>query len=50
MGEPVQITHGKGEWHVHNGDWSPDGRQVVYTRDTDSGNLYLLEGVFEKEN
>ena len=51
-GEPVQITDGKGGWHVHNGDWSPDGRQVVYTRDTDAGNMYLLEGAFgeEKEN
>jgi TolB protein len=46
MGEVVQITHGKGEWHVHNGDWSPYGSQVVYTRTTNAGNLYLLEGVF----
>jgi Tol biopolymer transport system component len=50
VGEPVQITHGEGEWHVHNGNWSPDGRQVVYTRDTDGGNLFLLEGVFGGEN
>ena len=50
VGEPEQITHGKREWHVHNGDWSPDGRQVVYTRDTDAGNLFLLEGVFGGEN
>ena len=45
-GEPVAITHGNGEWHVHNGGFSPDGRSVVYTRDTDSADLYELEGVF----
>ncbi|HEU5181003.1 MAG TPA: hypothetical protein VFW45_09430, partial [Candidatus Polarisedimenticolia bacterium] len=38
------ITDGKGEWHVHNGGWSPDSRQVIYTRDTDTGDIYLLEG------
>ncbi len=38
------ITDGKGEWHVHNGGWSPDSRQVIYTRDTDTGDVYVLEG------
>ncbi len=41
------MTHGKGEWHVHNGDIAPDGRTVVYTRDTDSADLYELEGLFD---
>ena len=45
-GEPIQVTHGKGEWHVHNGGWSPDGKRVVYTRDTDTGDLYILDGAF----
>jgi len=46
-GPPLQITHGDGQWHVHNGDWSPDGREVVYTRDTDSGDVFVLDGVFK---
>jgi serine/threonine protein kinase len=45
-GEPEKITHGDGEWHVHNGGWSPDSKQVIYTRDTDTGDIYLLEGAF----
>jgi len=43
-GEPRAITAGRGEWHVHNGGWSPDSKQVIYTRDTDTGDIYLLEG------
>ena len=43
-GEPRPATIGKGEWHVHNGGWSPDSKQVIYTRDTDTGDIYLLEG------
>jgi len=43
-GPPVRITHGEGEWHAHNGGWSPDSKQVIFTRDTDSGDIYLLEG------
>ena len=45
-GPPRKITHGDGEWHVHNGGWSPDTRSVVYTRDTDTGDLYIMQGVF----
>ncbi|HET6348362.1 MAG TPA: DPP IV N-terminal domain-containing protein, partial [Candidatus Krumholzibacteria bacterium] len=44
VGEPHAITAGHGEWHVHNGGWSPDSKQVIYTRDTDTGDIYLLEG------
>jgi Tol biopolymer transport system component len=43
-GEARAITAGRGEWHVHNGGWSPDSKQVIYTRDTDTGDIYLLEG------
>jgi Tol biopolymer transport system component len=46
VGSPEAITAGDGEWHVHNGGWSPDGKSVVYTRDTDTGDLFLLEGAF----
>ena len=43
-GAPRAVTHGEGRWHVHNGGWGPDSRQVIYTRDTDSSDIYLLEG------
>jgi Tol biopolymer transport system component len=43
-GDPLQLTRGEGLWHVHNGDWSPDGQSIVYTRDTDSGDIYVIEG------
>lgn len=45
-GPPAAITRGDGEWHVHNGSWSPDAKRVVYTRDTDTGDIYVMEGVF----
>jgi Tol biopolymer transport system component len=44
-GEPIALTAGDGEWHVHNGGFTPDGESVVYTRDTDTANIYLVEGV-----
>ncbi|MGH9556576.1 MAG: protein kinase domain-containing protein [Terriglobales bacterium] len=43
LGKPQQITHGEGAFHVHNGGWSPDGKAVVYTRDNDSGDIYVIE-------
>jgi YD repeat-containing protein len=43
---PEAITAGDGLWHVHNGSWSPDGLTLVYTRDTDTGDVYMLEGAF----
>jgi Tol biopolymer transport system component/predicted Ser/Thr protein kinase len=42
-GKPVQLTGGDGKYHVHNGGWSPDGKQIVYTRDTDAGDIYVIE-------
>lgn len=41
-GELKRITGGQGRWHVHNGGWSPDGALVVYTRDTDDGDMFSL--------
>jgi serine/threonine protein kinase/WD40 repeat protein len=40
-GQPVQLTDG--DYHVHNGGWSPDGKEIVYTRATDEGNIYVIE-------
>ena len=42
-GDPRPITSGKGAWHVHAGGWSPDGNAVVYSRDKDEGDLWVLE-------
>jgi TolB protein len=42
-GPPRKLTNGEGHWHVHNGGWSPDGKALVYTRDTDSGDVYMIE-------
>jgi serine/threonine-protein kinase len=38
-----QVTFGGGVWHVHNGGWGPDGNSIVYSRDRDYGDIYLLE-------
>jgi TolB protein len=46
-GPPRAVTKGEGRWHVHNGGWSPDSKQVIYTRDTDSSDIYLLEGALD---
>jgi Tol biopolymer transport system component len=43
VGEPVQLTDGYGKYHVHNGGWSPDGGEIVYTRDIDAGDIYVIE-------
>jgi Tol biopolymer transport system component len=43
LGEPEQLTDGRGLWHTHSGGWSPDGEAIVYTKDTDHGNIYIIE-------
>ena len=42
-GDARQITFGKGQWHAHAGGWTPDGRAVVYSRDRDFGDIFLIE-------
>ena len=51
-GDPVPLTGGQltdvpltgGElWHVHMGGFSPDARRIVFTRDVDQGDLWVLE-------
>ena len=44
LGRPEPLTEGKGVWHVHNGSFSPDGREIVFTRDTDRGDLFVIDG------
>jgi len=43
QGNARQLTHGRGDWHVHNGGWSADGRSFVYTRTVDRGDIYAVE-------
>ena len=42
-GEPVQLTNGLGDWHVHKGQWSPHGRTIIYPRDADQGNIFTID-------
>ena len=42
-GEPVQMTDGKGIWHVHNGGWSPDSKTLIYSHDADEADIFVIE-------
>lgn len=42
-GEPEPLIQGGGAWHAHNFAWAPDSEIFAYTRDTDGGDLYILE-------
>ena len=44
VGQPEQLTFGRGIWHVHGGAWAPNGAEFVYTRDYDRGNLFVIDG------
>jgi Tol biopolymer transport system component len=39
---PVRITNGHGLWHAHMASWCPDGKSIVYVKDTDRGNIMEL--------
>ncbi len=43
IGEPRQLTDGRGAWHVHNGGWSPDGEEIVYTHAAPEGEILVIE-------
>ena len=43
VGEPQRLTFGNGVWHVHAGSWAPDGSGIVYSRDRDYGDIYVIE-------
>jgi len=42
VGEPEYVARSQATWHVHNGGWSADSKSLVYTRDTDYGDIYEL--------
>jgi Tol biopolymer transport system component len=42
VGEPRYVVETTGTWHVHNGGWSADSKQLVYTQDKDYGDIYEL--------
>jgi Tol biopolymer transport system component len=42
-GKSRQLTDGRAEWHVHKGNWSPDSKTIVYTRDADQGDIFAVE-------
>jgi Tol biopolymer transport system component len=42
-GDPKQVTDGRSLWHVHKGQWTPDGKTFAYTRDADQGDIYTIE-------
>jgi Tol biopolymer transport system component/tRNA A-37 threonylcarbamoyl transferase component Bud32 len=42
-GKPAQLTDGRSAWHAHRGAWSPDGETVLFTRDSDQGDIYTIE-------
>ena len=43
-GEPRQLTDGQGKWHVHGAGLSETGDKLVYTRDADRGDIFVVEG------
>ena len=43
-GPPRRLTSSDGLWHTHSaGSFSPDGKSFVYDRDSDKGDVYLIE-------
>ncbi len=43
LGAPRPLALPTGASHVHAGGWSPDSRWIVYTRDVDQGDLYVIQ-------
>ena len=43
LGKPQALTDGHDVWHPHNGSLSADGKLIVYTRDTDQADIYMIE-------
>jgi dipeptidyl aminopeptidase/acylaminoacyl peptidase len=43
VGEPEYLIPADGTSHVHYASWSPDSKRLVYTKDTDYGDIFELE-------
>ena len=48
LGPPRVVPEGKGRWHVHNGSLSADGKLALYTRDTDTADIFVLASALPK--
>jgi hypothetical protein len=42
IGDPVDLVRPEGVWHVHNANWSPDGKRVAFVHDADRATIYEL--------
>lgn len=42
-GDSVQLTDSRGAWHVHGAGLLPSDDRVVYTRDADRGDIFVIE-------
>lgn len=42
-GELAQITDSRGAWHVHGAGLTPSDDRIVYTRDSDRGDIFVIE-------
>jgi Tol biopolymer transport system component len=42
-GEPRRVTNGGSDWHVHKGAWSSDSKTIIYTQDSDQGDVLTIE-------
>jgi len=42
-GKAVQITDGRSAWHAHRGAWSPGSDTILFTRDSDQGDILEIE-------
>ena len=42
-GEPEKLTRSGETWHVHQPTFAPDGSFIIYSRDEDEGELYVIE-------
>ena len=43
IGEPEYLIPADGTSHIHYASWSPDSKRLVYTKDTDYGDIFELE-------
>jgi len=44
VGGPEHVLRTEGTWQVHNGGWSTDSKQLVYSQNKDYDDIYELVG------